>query len=136
MTTLGLSTDPPYDCNHRWAALYSIADLQRQRSQVVAGDTVSAVGDVADAPHIVTLRDDVVHIGQHRLAPQIRNLLLGRLQLRQQFVDPIGQLIGLHLERLAQSHDERPFLGEIAERLNADERFDTANAGPHTRLRR
>jgi hypothetical protein len=114
--------------------LHAVTDLLREGAQVVAGHAVRAVGDVADAPHVVALGNDAADVGQHRLAPQIRDPLLGVFELRNELADPVGKLLGLHLERFAEFQHQRPLLREVAERLDADERFNAPNSRSDTGL--
>ena len=62
------------------------------------------------------------------------DLLLGVPQPAEDAGDPLGQLLGPHLEHLGELADEHVLAGEEAVRVDADQRLDPAHAGADRRL--
>ena len=65
---------------------------------------------------------------------QLVQLALGGLEPLEHAVDPLGQLLRLGLELARQLVDEHVLAGEVAERVEADERLHPAHAGADRRL--
>ena len=56
----------------------------------------------------MALGDDAADIGQHSLALEIRDPLLGLFELRDELADPVGELLGLRLSAsLSSSTSDR-----------------------------
>ena len=128
-----LVDDPPTTAATEAESWTRLRISRARSSQVVAGHAVRAVGDIADTPHVMALGDDA-DVGQHSLALRSAIRFSAFFELGNELVDPVGELLRLHFERVAEFQHQRPFLGEIAERLDADERLNPSNARSDARL--
>ena len=67
--------------------------------------------------------------GQQLADPDLLDLLLGGAQPLDDVVDPLGQLLGAHLERLGELRDEHVLARQEPVGVGADQRLDPAYAG-------
>ena len=104
-SSASVRTSPPPAPSARWAD-----DARPRRRPSAAAASVAAGGEqLAD--------------------PDLLDLLLGRAQPLDDVVDPLGQLLGPHLERLGQLGDEHVLAGQEPVGVAADQRLDPAYAG-------
>ena len=73
--------------------------------------------------------DQLAGRGQQLLQPDLLDLLLGRAQALDDVVDALGQLLGTHLERLAELGDQHVLAGQEAVGVAAHQRLDPSYAG-------
>ena len=90
---------------------------------------VGPLGDDLHAVHVLRAGRQRATGRQQLADPDLLDLLLGRAQPLDDVVDPLGQLLGAHLERLGELGDEHVLAGQEPVGVGADERLDPAYAG-------
>ena len=85
--------------------------------------------DDLDAADVWPRRRELAARRQQLAEPDLLDLLLGGAQPLDDVVDPLGQLLGAHLERLGELGDQHVLAGQEAVGVAAHQRLDPAYAG-------